>query len=208
MASIIANNMIGMARAFKRTIAVSLLAALPLAACGTTADISQSSDPLLRKFAETSIDEYRLGANDRLKVTVFGEPDLSGEFQVDAGGQVSLPLIGEVAAQGLTPRQFEREVEEKFANGYLQMPRISAEIINYRPFYIGGEVNTPGQYPFEPGLTIQKAVATAGGYTYRANRSRVEVVRKQISDRGIRVPADTAVLVMPGDVITVPERVF
>lgn len=162
----------------------------------------------LDQLSRSSISEYRLVPSDRVRVTVFGEEDLSGEFEVDATGVISLPLIGEMQAQGLTPRQVERRIEEQFADGYLVNPRVNTEVTTYGPFFIVGEVNTAGQFPFEPGMTILKAVSTAGGYTYRANRRRVYVTREDVCADEVEVPADSTLLVMPGDVIRVPERIF
>lgn len=151
-------------------------------------------------------DAYRLGAGDKLRVTVYGEADLSGEFEVDGTGFVALPLIGELSAGGSSVREMERRVETELANGYLVSPRVSIEVTNYRPFYILGEVNNPGRYPFVDGMTVQNAVALAGGYTYRARQSRAEIQRQdgQINERD----AAPSTPVMPGDVITIPERFF
>ncbi len=167
-----------------------------------------NDETLEAKLRATSIEEYRLGPNDRVRVTVFGEEDLSGEFQVDTTGFVALPLIGEVKGGGLTLREFETAVEDQYADGYLIRPRVSIEVVNYRPFFIVGEVVQVGQYPFEPGMTVLKAVSTAGGYTPRANQRRVFVLRREISEEEIAVSTKSDIRVMPGDVIRVPERLF
>ena len=121
-------------------------------------------------------------------------------------GTVALPLIGQVRARGLTLSQFEDAVEERLRDGYLTNPRVSAEVMNYRPFYIYGEVGEPGQYPYTNGMTVLNAVAVAGGYTYRANQSSVYITRGEGDE--IQYPASQSVKVLPGDVVRVPERFF
>ncbi len=148
---------------------------------------------------------YRLGSGDKLRVIVFGEEDLSGEFEVDGSGTVSLPLIGEVRARDRTMRAFETAVEEMLRDGYLKDPRVSAEVLNYRPFYIIGEVEKGGEYPFVSGMHVLNAVALAGGHTYRANPKRVFITRRG-QEREFAAPLDSEV--QPGDVIRVPERFF
>ncbi len=190
-----------------RLVALAAVCALGAATLMPT-EVRADDDDGLSMLENTTLDEYRLGANDRIRVTVYGEDDLSGEYEVDAAGVVSLPLIGEVQVLNFTVRQFERQVEERFADGYLVNPRVNAEVATYRPFYILGEVNNAGQYPYEPGMTIVKAVTTAGGFTYRANRRRVFITRRGGQDEEVAVPASSVVPIMPGDVIRVPERIF
>lgn len=149
---------------------------------------------------------YRLGTGDRLRITVFGEDDLSGEFEVDDTGAISLPLIGGVAAAAKTPRELERAVAAALADGYLVNPRVSLEVLNYRPFFILGEVKDPGKYPYVNGMTVLNAVAVAGGYTYRARKDQVVVVRG--GETGAQVTAQENTPVLPGDIIRVPERIF
>ncbi|WP_417484386.1 polysaccharide biosynthesis/export family protein [Maricaulis salignorans] len=151
--------------------------------------------------------EYRLGAGDQLRIIVFGEDDLSGEFVVDGRGTVSLPLIGEIDAGGLTPREFQQAFAAALRDGYLNDPRVSVEVINFRPYYILGEVEAAGEYPFSDGLTVMNAVATAGGFTYRANR-RVVFIRHAGSDQEIEVPLLAVTEVQPGDTIRIGERFF
>lgn len=151
--------------------------------------------------------EYRLGSGDEVRVNVFGHEDLSGDFTVDGGGNVALPLIGNVAAGGKTLRQFERNIIAALKPDYLKNPRVSADVLNYRPFYIIGEVKKPGSYPYVNGMTVVNAVALAGGYTYRARENRLLIVRGNDTTRAKEAANhDTAVL--PGDVIEVPERFF
>lgn len=152
-------------------------------------------------------ENYRLGSGDKLRVTVYGEDDLSGEFLVDASGQVQLPLVGQVKAAGLTLHDFIDEFSSQLKDGYLKDPKISVEVINYRPFYIMGEVNKPGEYPYENGLNVMGAVALAGGYTYRADDREV-YVRHSGSTTEQAVSASAATQVQPGDIIRVDERIF
>jgi polysaccharide export outer membrane protein len=152
-------------------------------------------------------DAYRLGAGDRVRVTVFEEPDLSGEFDLDGAGTFPVPLIGAVAALDQSPRALERQIETMFADGWLIRPRVSVEVLSYRPFYIIGEVNQPGAYPYRAGLTVLNAAALAGGFTYRADEDDIEINRGKEGARDrLEAAVDTAVL--PGDVIRVEERLF
>ncbi len=150
---------------------------------------------------------YRLGAGDRVKVTVFGQEDLSGEFELDGAGRLSLPLIQRVQAAGLTLNELEDAITDKLKPDFLKNPRVSVEVLNYRPFYILGEVKSPGGYPYVNGMTVINAVALAGGYTYRARENKVTIVRAGNNERKT-IPADHDTLVLPGDVIEVPERFF
>lgn len=152
--------------------------------------------------------EYNLGPGDKLRITVFGEDSLSGEFLVANNGGISMPLIGEVPAGGLTPTEFQAAVQQKLeASGMVRSPRVSADVIEYRPFYILGEITKPGQYPYAIGMTVTKAVATAGGFTYRANNRMVYVTREG-SGREVPVSVTAATWIGPGDTIRVSERSF
>lgn len=151
--------------------------------------------------------EYRLGAGDKLRFIIYGEGDLSGEFDVDASGSVSLPLIGEVRADGRTLRELEIIVADKFREGYLTDPRVNVDVLNYRPYYIVGEVQEPGEFPYSAGMTVLNALAVAGGYTYRADTNRVYVARPNQGGE-IEYPANQNLKVSPGDIIRVPERFF
>ncbi|WP_291321967.1 polysaccharide biosynthesis/export family protein [Desulfonatronospira sp.] len=156
-----------------------------------------------REILET---QYTLGPGDRIKVTVFGEKDLSGEFQVDGAGNISFPLIGEVRVSGLSLRELEQSLLEKLLDGYLVDPSISLEVLNYRPFYILGEVNKPGKYEYVSGINLFNAVAMAGGYTHRARRNRAEITRT--NPEKIIENADHSTVILPGDIIFIRERFF
>jgi len=150
---------------------------------------------------------YVLGNGDRLRITVFGHPDLSGEFDVDGSGAISLPLVGQLDALGLTTPQLESRIVETLDGDYILNPRVSAEVINYRPFYILGEVGSPGEYPYTSGLTVLNAVAAAGGFTYRANKKVVFIKSVDGADEE-SFKLDTGTAVKPGDTIRIGERIF
>lgn len=154
-----------------------------------------------------NIEEYRLGVADRVRVNVFGEEALTGEFLVGGNGKISLPLIGETQASGLTISEFQAEVATALRNGFITEPRVSAEVLNYRPFYILGEVDNPGEYPYTNNLTVLNAVATAGGFTYRADNRRVFIKRAN-ADGEEEFPLTTSTRVAPGDTIRIRERLF
>jgi protein involved in polysaccharide export with SLBB domain len=162
--------------------------------------------PIRGVWADEHAVLYTLKANDEIKLTVFGEDSLSGVYGLDAAGAVSVPLIGETFLRGLTARQAEARIREKLADGYLVDPDVVIEVSRYRPVYIVGEVHAPGQYDYISDMSVLNAVALAGGFTYRANRRTV-----LISSAAAGVPSRDAPLeavLMPGDVITVEERLF
>ncbi len=148
-----------------------------------------------------------MGSGDKIRVIVFGEEDLGGEFQVDGNGRLSLPLIGELQAKGQTANSLEQEIAAKLADGYLQSPRVSVEISTYRPFYVIGEVNKPGEYPYVNGMSALNAIALAGGYTTRANEGPI-YIRRNGSLREEKLEADQMTRILPGDVIRVPISPF
>lgn len=152
--------------------------------------------------------DYVLGPNDRLRVSVFGEPSLSGEFVIDGSGRASLPLVGEVSATGLSVRQFERAFEDALEAGeFLNEPRVAAEVLNFRPFYILGEVTRPNQYPYAAGLSVLNAVATAGGFSPLADQTRVFIRRAGAESEQV-VPLTPEAVVHPGDTIRIPKGAF
>lgn len=147
---------------------------------------------------------YVLGAGDRVRVTVFGEADLSGEFQIDGQGNFPMSLIGTVTAAGKTSRVLEDHIETLYRDGYLVSPQISVQVLNFRPFTILGEVRNPKDYPFREGLTVLDAIAMAGGFTFRADEDDIRLTRKG----GVEQSVTTQTLVQPGDSIYVTERFF
>lgn len=181
------------------------LMASALAACGG----APPAPPLpAAQTAQTGPDEssYQVGPGDKIKVTVFRHEDLSGEFQLDGGGNFAMPLIGEVRAGGLTTRALERQIVTQLEDGYLIDPQVSIEVLNYRPFYILGEVKNPGSYAYVNGMTVLNAVALAGGYTYRADQDDILLKRGGTNTAGYQATGDTHLL--PGDVVEVQERFF
>jgi protein involved in polysaccharide export with SLBB domain len=157
--------------------------------------------------AATPVAEYRLGPGDRVHVDVFGELDMSGDYDVDGSGALPLKLVGRIAASGQTAHDLELLIERRLAEGYLQNPHVSVSVIAYRPFYVLGEVQRPGPYPYVIGMTVAHAIAIAGGYTYRASKRSITV--QHFDDPGARQePVDEAGLVLPGDLVRIPERMF
>jgi polysaccharide export outer membrane protein len=156
----------------------------------------------------SSVTDYRLGPGDVVRLITFGEDQLTGEFRVADSGTVALPLVGSVRAAGLTPSALERTVSEALSRSkILRNPSVSAEVIAYRPIFVLGEVNKPGQYPYQPGMTVVSAVAVAGGFTYRAIDRYASVVRTT-DEQAVEGRATRQSFVQPGDVITVYERRF
>ena len=151
--------------------------------------------------------DYVLGSADKIRITVFGEPSLTGEYFVSSSGKVSLPLAGDVQAAGLTLRDFHDHVVKALLDGYLKDPKVSLEVLTFRPFYILGEVTKPGQYPYTSGLTVFNAVATAGGFTYRAN-PRTVLIKRASEPAEHEVPLTAETTIAPGDTIRIPERFF
>jgi len=155
----------------------------------------------------SEIPAYKLGPRDRIRLSTFGESDLTGEFEVSGSGMVDVPLIGEVRAAGLTTDQFASAVVAALKNGYLVNPQVSVQVLNYRPFYIMGELAKPGEYPYTSSLTVLNAVATAGGFTYRADTKHVYIKRADDTvERRYDLTTETAVA--PGDTIRIGERHF
>lgn len=152
-------------------------------------------------------ESYTLGVGDKLRITVFNEDTLSGEFTVDSSGSVAMPLIGTMKAVGMTQRQLEEAITAKLRGGYMRDPRVNVEVLTYRPFYILGEVSKPGEYPYRNGMNVMSAVAVAGGFTYRANDSTVYIRRAGRSDEQ-SYSVTTTTMVNPGDIVRVPERIF
>lgn len=186
---------------FKTTAAALLLGVVSACQSGISSsdadDIAQSRKQVV----------YELGSGDRLRVTVFGQEDISGEYEVDGSGNITLPLIGEVPALGNTTTGLANTVETKLAAGYLREPNVSVEVTNYRPFYILGEVGNPGEYDYTSGLSVLNAIASAGGFTYRANRKVVYITAIDDSEE-VPLKLNTALQVQPGDTIRIGERLF
>jgi polysaccharide export outer membrane protein len=151
--------------------------------------------------------DYVLGPADKVRITVYGEPALTAEYFVSSSGTVNIPLAGDVQAAGKTLSVFRDNVVKSLQDGYLKDPKVSVEVLTFRPFYILGEVVKPGQYAYTTGLTVFNAVATAGGFTYRANTRKVLI--KRANDGGEQAyPLTSQTTIAPGDTIRIPERFF
>ena len=150
---------------------------------------------------------YRLDAGDRLRVVVYGQEGLTNIYAIDAGGSITMPLIGSVPARGRTTAGLAAEIAAKLRNGYIREPSVAVEIEAYRPFFILGEVAAPGQYPYVPNLTVESAVAIAGGFSPRARRDRVTLTHTE-SSGPIRVVVPLGTAISPGDTVLVGERWF
>lgn len=150
---------------------------------------------------------YRLGVADKVRVIVFNEQSLTGEFIVNADGTLALPLIGNIPVAGRTTTEVMADVTRHLADGYLRDPRVSLEVLTYRPFFILGEVTKPGEYPYSNGLTVLNAVATASGFTYRAKKGEV-YIKKSGEDVEHKLRLTAGLEIGPGDTIRIPERFF
>ena len=170
--------------------------------------VSQADDPHSRGATyQRIVAAYRVGTGDRLRVTVFEQPDLTDEHTVDGLGQISMPLISAVPVGGRTTLEIERIIEDRLRRGFLRDPDVSVEVVTFRPFFILGQVQNGGQYPFISGMTVKNAIAMGGGYTPRANQGAVLVTRQ--TERGMETrKLDLDALVYPGDTIYVRERWF
>jgi polysaccharide export outer membrane protein len=176
------------------------LALLFLAACVGQTPVPGGGPP-------PAADALKLAPGDKVKVTTYGEETLTGEFQVTPAGIVAFPLIGDVQAAGLDPAAFAGALEAKLGAGYLLNPKVAVEVLTFRPIYVLGEVQKPGEYPYTPGLTVRGAIAKADGYTYRANQNKVFVKRAgEPGETEYPMTADFAI--MPGDTIRLSERYF
>jgi polysaccharide export outer membrane protein len=150
---------------------------------------------------------YLLGTGDRLRIVVYDQPSLTNLYEVDPSGQISMPLIGDVAARDSTSDQLADRIETRLASAYLREPNVTVEVAAYRPFFVLGEVGTPGQFPYVPGMTAEMAVAVAGGFTDRANKRVVRLSRTvngQLFES--RIPVTESI--RPGDTVYVPESLF
>lgn len=150
---------------------------------------------------------YILGAGDKLKVTIYGEPTLTNVYEIDGSGNISMPLIRSIPSAGKTTRELETLIAERLRPDYLVDPQVAVEVAEYRPFFILGEINKPGAYAYAPDMNGIRAVALAGGYTYRAREDYLQVIRADDPEQRQRRIAITAPI-YPGDVVKVPERFF
>ena len=193
-------------KTLKAILIPALLAVAPLSACAPGGNLPEVADYGVRN--------YKLGAGDQIRIITFGEDQLTGEFRVDDRGRIALPLLGSVQASGLTPEELDRKIEDGLREKkLLRSPSVSVEILAYRPVFVLGEVAKPGQYPYQPGMTMLTTVAIAGGFTYRGVQDYAEVVRTANnatagSGKAVEGKITPSSYVAPGDVIKVLERRF
>lgn len=194
-----------------RWIALALvLAAAPAIAQTTTSAATPAAMPNTAATAAapgSGGETYKLGTGDKVRIIVYGEPDLGGEFVIDSGGYLRFPLVGQIKASDMTAHEVEGEISAALKNGYVKDPHVNVEVETYRPFYIIGEVNKPGEYPYVTGLNAINAVALAGGYTYRADEDDV-YIRHKGGTTEVELPANQSTQVMPGDIVRIAERFF
>jgi polysaccharide export outer membrane protein len=181
-----------------RRVAVVLLLAL----------VSATTGAAQQEVAEGPVSEnYRLGPGDRISVNVFNHPDLSGDYTLDGSGRFPMLLIGQVDGAGKTAAELEVAIVDALRPDYLVNPRVTVQVLTYRPFYIIGEINSAGAYPYVDGMTYLNAIAISGGYTFRAKQDIVYVIRAgDPEEEEIRLPVSDRV--QPGDIIRVDERMF
>lgn len=196
-------------RSFLRAIAALLALSLAAACASPITKVSQGN-PQSRAIGQGGAVEAgsEIAPGDRLRIAVFGDERMSGEYGVDESGAITLPLAGPVSVAGRTATQAAEAIAAVLMTaGLFRDPKVTVEIVTLRPFYILGEVNRPGEYPYRPGLSLFAAVATAGGYTYRADSGTV-YIRKATETAERRYDINADIAIMPGDVIRIPERYF
>ena len=187
-------------------IAAVLAIAVPLmlSACGGS-NVKPVTEAERQALQAQAAAPPKLQAGDKIHVTVYNEPSLSGDYQLDPSGFVSLPLAGTIKAAGLTQHELEQQLETQLATGYLKNPKVTVGISEFRPFYIVGEVEKPGAYPYTGGLNVLSAIAIGGGTTYRADQSRVEIQHAGEGEMH-EYQLDSPIPILPGDIIKVPRR--
>lgn len=187
------------------SLSVAVIFLLLSACAGATGPVVSSGDRYVQ--ATSAGEDYRLGSGDKIRITVFNEPTLSGEFSVTADGLLSLPLIGDVKVAGKSAGEVSATIQGMLGNGYLKDPKIGLEIVTYRPFFVLGEVKTPGQFPYATGMTALNAIALAQGFSPRAQKTVVYIRRAGSADE-IAYKLTPDLRVLPGDTIRIGERYF
>lgn len=182
------------------TLLIALLTAAVMAGCA-------GYRPPPPAFHEALYQPYMLGAGDNLRITVFDQENLTNTYNVDQAGYIAFPLVGSVAARGKTAKEIEQKIAAMLRQGYLRDPDVTVEIERYRPIFVMGEVGAAGQYSYVPGMTVQKAVAAAGGFTPRANQRTVDITR-DINGKVMTGRVVTSDPLLPGDTVYVRERLF
>jgi polysaccharide export outer membrane protein len=165
--------------------------------------VSTAPDGVTAKTA----DDYVLGVGDKVRITVYGDSSLTSDYPVNANGKISMSLIGEVQAAGLTAGGLHADITRRLANGYLNNPQVAIDVLTFRPYYIMGEVSKPGEYPATAGMTVMNAVATAEGFTYRANQKFAYIKHAgETTEEKVRLTPD--LLIRPGDTVRISQRFF
>ncbi|MGO4353942.1 polysaccharide biosynthesis/export family protein [Rhizobium sp. RAF36] len=181
--------------------------ALSLAAMTAALSGCNTYKPAPKAFQQATIQPYTLDSGDRLRITVFDQPSMTNSYTVDQAGYVAFPLVGQVPARGRTLQQLSGQLAAKLKQGYLRDPDVTIDVDRYRSIYVMGEVGQPGQYAYVPGLTVQNAIAVAGGFSSRANQASVDVTRK-INGQVITGRVNISSAIIAGDTIYVRERLF
>ncbi len=158
-------------------------------------------------FHEVLNQPYVLDAGDRVRITVFDQPDLTNTFSIDQSGYIAFPLIGAITARGKTVQELEGSIAAGLRGGFLRDPDVSVEVDRYRPIFVMGEVGSAGQYSYVPGMTVQNAIASAGGFSARANQDNVDITR-QINGKVMTGRVVVSDPLLPGDTVYVRERLF
>lgn len=185
-----------------------ILMGFAVASCEVGANVSSISLQDQQKMIELAATTApNLQRGDKIKITVFGEDRLSGEYEIDPAGFVSLPLAGMVRAAGLSKPELEKALSARFKSQYLRDPKVTVDVTSFKPFYILGEVSKPGEYSFKSGLNLLSAIALAGGTTYRASQSTV-LIKHSSDEDFMEYPMSPSIPVVPGDLIRIPERYF
>ncbi len=154
------------------------------------------------------LEQYRLGPGDRIQIKVFGQDDISGEFEISAAGELSVPLIGQITAENLTLGELSEVLTVALDTNFIVDPKVSIEVTNYRPFFILGQVGKPGSYKYQPGLNARMAIALGGGYTRRAREEPITIFRTNSAGELIRFRVDQNAIILPGDTVEVHRRLF
>jgi len=181
--------------------------ALGLAAMTAVLGGCNTYKPAPKAFQQATIQPYTLDSGDRLRITVFDQPSMTNSYTVDQAGYIAFPLVGQVPARGRTLQQLSGQLAGKLRQGYLRDPDVTIDVDRYRSIFVMGEVGQPGQYAYVPGLTVQNAIAVAGGFTSRANQGSVDVTRK-INGQVITGRVNISSAIIAGDTIYVRERLF
>jgi len=192
-------------RAFQRLLSLLLggLVAVALAACDTSSGSGGPSLPAPDKLSGIGGLNYRLGVGDKVKVVVLGQSDLGGDLEVDAGGKIVVALVGEVVALNRTVAEVQEDIRAKFAQGVLRDPKVTVQVVGYRPVTVLGQVRQPGRYPFSSDLNVRGAAAMAGGYERRGSTDAAIIFRA-----GKKYDANAETQLLPGDTVEIPRKFF